>query len=72
MSERVGTPEDRFSHITAQGKVLCFQGLYISGILGDRFELRKVLAIGMCTSAVSVSMLLKIFEEYSRNQPSLS
>jgi len=31
-------------------------GLFISGVLGDRFNLRKVLAIGMCLSAVMVFM----------------
>lgn len=31
-------------------------GLYISGILGDRFNLRNVLAFGMCSSAVMVFM----------------
>lgn len=31
-------------------------GLYISGILGDRFNLRKVLASGMCSSAIMVFM----------------
>ncbi|XP_058967908.2 sugar phosphate exchanger 3 isoform X1 [Pocillopora verrucosa] len=31
-------------------------GLYISGILGDRFNLRKVLALGMCSSAIMVFM----------------
>ncbi|KAJ7358963.1 hypothetical protein OS493_019867 [Desmophyllum pertusum] len=31
-------------------------GLYISGFLGDRFNLRKVLAFGMCSSAVMVFM----------------
>ncbi|XP_078676922.1 sugar phosphate exchanger 3-like [Branchiostoma floridae x Branchiostoma belcheri] len=29
-------------------------GLYISGILGDRFDMRKVLSLGMCLSAVVV------------------
>jgi len=29
-------------------------GLYISGILGDRFNLTRVLAFGMCSSAVMV------------------
>ncbi|XP_015749748.1 PREDICTED: sugar phosphate exchanger 3-like [Acropora digitifera] len=31
-------------------------GLYISGILGDRFNLTRVLAFGMCSSAVMVFM----------------
>ncbi|KAK3700540.1 hypothetical protein QZH41_009195, partial [Actinostola sp. cb2023] len=31
-------------------------GLFISGILGDRFDLRKVLSLGMCMSAVMVFM----------------
>lgn len=29
-------------------------GLYISGALGDRFDLRKVLSFGMCSSAITV------------------
>ncbi|XP_031560576.1 sugar phosphate exchanger 3-like [Actinia tenebrosa] len=31
-------------------------GLYISGALGDRFNLRKVLSLGMCLSAIMVFM----------------
>ncbi|EDO46981.1 predicted protein [Nematostella vectensis] len=31
-------------------------GLFISGALGDRFNLRKVLAFGMCSSAIMVFM----------------
>lgn len=37
-------------------------GLYISGILGDRYELRKVLAIGMCSTAISVFLFGTVFE----------
>jgi OPA family glycerol-3-phosphate transporter-like MFS transporter 3 len=33
-----------------------FKGLFISGILGDRFNLRIVLTLGMCTSAITVFM----------------
>lgn len=29
-------------------------GLYVSGALGDRFNLRKVLAFGMCSSSIAV------------------
>ncbi|XP_060562430.1 sugar phosphate exchanger 3-like [Ruditapes philippinarum] len=37
-------------------------GLYISGIIGDRFELRKVLSLGMCSSAVSVLVFGSVLE----------
>ncbi|XP_045165659.2 sugar phosphate exchanger 3-like isoform X2 [Mercenaria mercenaria] len=37
-------------------------GLYISGIIGDRFELRKVLALGMCSAAVSVFLFGSVLE----------
>ncbi|KAL4227077.1 hypothetical protein ACF0H5_015051 [Mactra antiquata] len=37
-------------------------GLYISGIIGDRFELRKVLCIGMCLAAVSVFIFGSVLE----------
>ncbi len=36
-----------------------FQGLYISGVIGDRFNLRYVLSFGLCGSAVTVGILLK-------------
>ncbi|XP_023241917.1 sugar phosphate exchanger 3-like [Centruroides sculpturatus] len=31
-------------------------GLYVSGAIGDRFNLRKVLAFGMCSSSIAVFM----------------
>ncbi|KAH3819366.1 hypothetical protein DPMN_121099, partial [Dreissena polymorpha] len=37
-------------------------GLYISGVLGDRYELRKVLSIGMCSTAVMVFVFGCVFE----------
>ncbi|XP_052781449.1 sugar phosphate exchanger 3-like [Mya arenaria] len=37
-------------------------GLYISGMIGDRYELRKVLSIGMCLSAISVFVFGPVFE----------
>ncbi|XP_077981346.1 sugar phosphate exchanger 3-like [Glandiceps talaboti] len=40
-------------------------GLFISGILGDRFDLRKVLAFGMCSSAVMVFIFGCISEWFS-------
>ncbi|XP_033746190.1 sugar phosphate exchanger 3-like isoform X2 [Pecten maximus] len=37
-------------------------GLYISGMLGDRFNLRLVLSFGMCTSAICVFVFGCLFE----------
>lgn len=37
-------------------------GLYISGMLGDRFNLRYVLSFGMCTSAICVFIFGCLFE----------
>ncbi|OWF55871.1 sugar phosphate exchanger 3-like isoform X2 [Mizuhopecten yessoensis] len=37
-------------------------GLYISGMLGDRFNLRLVLSFGMCSSAVCVFIFGCLFE----------
>ncbi|KAK3103461.1 hypothetical protein FSP39_019433 [Pinctada imbricata] len=37
-------------------------GLYISGMLGDRFNMRYVLSIGMCSSAVMVFIFGVVFE----------
>ncbi len=34
----------------------CSQGLYISGAIGDRLDMRKVLSVGMCSAAVCVFM----------------
>lgn len=34
--------------------LIFLQGLYISGIIGDRFELRKVLSLGMCLTGIIV------------------
>lgn len=35
--------------------VFCSQGLFVSGIVGDRLNLRWVLSFGMCSSALVVS-----------------
>lgn len=35
--------------------VLSMQGLYLSGVIGDRVNLRYVLCIGLCGSAAVVS-----------------
>ncbi|XP_060078484.1 sugar phosphate exchanger 3-like [Ylistrum balloti] len=37
-------------------------GLYISGMLGDRFNLRLVLSFGMCSSAICVFVFGSLFE----------
>ncbi len=38
------------------------KGLFISGILGDRFNLRLVLTLGMCSSAICVFMFGTVSE----------
>lgn len=35
--------------------MFCSQGLFVSGIVGDRLNLRWVLSFGMCSSALVVS-----------------
>ncbi|XP_062568624.1 sugar phosphate exchanger 3-like isoform X6 [Saccostrea cucullata] len=37
-------------------------GLYISGMIGDRFNMRLVLSFGMCSSAVTVFLFGVVFE----------
>ncbi|KAL5014851.1 hypothetical protein ScPMuIL_009121 [Solemya velum] len=37
-------------------------GLFISGMIGDRFDMRKVLAFGMCSSAITVFFFGCVFE----------
>ena len=52
--------------------VFCSQGLFVSGIVGDRLNLRWVLSFGMCSSALVVSWnVLDLFLEKRLCEPCL-